>query len=450
MNSADSGKTLFGTDGIRGKVGDFPITADFVVRLGRAVGAVLRSRGSANVVIGKDTRISGYMFESALEAGLIAAGANVKLLGPMPTPAVALLTQSLRADLGIVISASHNPFDDNGIKFFSREGEKLADAVESAIEAELQQPFVTVPSHQLGRAERVSDAGGRYIEFCKSTFPDALTLQGLHIVLDCAHGATYSVAPRVFRELGAQVDVRFAEPNGLNINLNCGSTHPEQLLEAVKTLGADVGIAFDGDGDRLQMVDRHGALLDGDELLFILARAWHRSGRLQGPVVGTVMTNVGCELALHALGIRFERAQVGDRYVHQRLRAGSGILGGETSGHILCLDRAATGDAIVAALQILEEMVITTQPLHALKLGMKKFPHRIINVPVARRVDLSQVASVEAARETAQAMLGESGRIILRASGTELLFRVTVEGEDAAQVDLCASALADAVRAAAV
>lgn len=439
-------KKLFGTDGIRGKVGDFPITADFVVKLGRAVGTVLRAHGGSSVVIGKDTRISGYMFESALEAGLIAAGINVKLLGPMPTPAVAFLTQTLRADLGIVISASHNPFEDNGIKFFSREGEKLSDQVERAIEIELGNAFQTVPSAQLGRAERVSDAGGRYIEFCKSSFPDELSLKGLKIVLDCAHGATYSVAPRVFRELGATVEVHFAEPNGLNINLECGSTHPQALVEIVKASGADLGIAFDGDGDRLQMVDASGELLDGDELLFILARAWQRIGRLKGPVVGTVMTNVGCELALKTLGIPFERAQVGDRYVHQRLRASGGVLGGETSGHLLCLDRAATGDAIVAALQILEEMVTSSQPLAKLKSGMHKHPQLMINVPVSRRIDLSQTPLVESARLRAQMALGESGRIILRASGTELLFRVTVEGADLALVRSCAEDLAESVR----
>lgn len=442
-------KKLFGTDGIRGRVGEWPITADFAVRLGRAVGQVLSAQGKPTVVIGKDTRISGYMFESALEAGLIAAGADVRLLGPMPTPAVAMLTQSLRADLGVVISASHNPFYDNGIKFFSREGEKLADAIELAIEAEIEQPFVTVASEQLGRAERVSDAGGRYIEFCKSTFPSELSLKGLKIVLDCAHGATYSVAPRVFRELGAEVEVRFAEPNGLNINEECGSTHPQALVAAVHSSGADLGIAFDGDGDRLIMVDGHGEVLDGDELLFILARAWQRSARLKGPVVGTVMTNVGCELALRALGIDFERVQVGDRYVHQRLRARAGVLGGETSGHLLCLDRAATGDAIVAALQILEVMVLAQLSLAELKQGMQKHPQLIVNVPVMRRVDLSDMPGVLAARLRAEQALGSTGRIILRASGTELLFRVTVEGADLETVSSCAHDLAAAVRLAA-
>jgi phosphoglucosamine mutase len=440
---------LFGTDGIRGRVGVAPITADHVVRLGRAVGAVLKREGLATVVIGKDTRISCYMFESALEAGLISAGVSVKLLGPMPTPAVAMLTQSLRADLGVVISASHNPYHDNGIKFFSRDGEKISDALEAAIEAEYAQPFATVESAELGRAERVSDAGGRYIEFCKASVPDALSLKGLHVVLDCAHGATYSVAPRVFRELGARVDARFVEPNGLNINADCGSTHPRALIDAVRSTGAGLGIAFDGDGDRVLMVDGRGELIDGDALLYVLARAWQANGRLRGPVVGTVMTNLGCEQALAELGIAFERASVGDRYVHQRLRERGGVLGGETSGHLLCLDRANTGDAIVAALQVLEVIVDNRASLAELAQAMPRYPQRMINVRLAKKLKLDDAPEVRAARDSAELALAGKGRIILRASGTEPVYRVTVEGADGAQVDACAEAIAAAVRAAA-
>jgi phosphoglucosamine mutase len=341
-------RKYFGTDGIRGRVGQYPISADFMLRLGAAAGRVLANgdSGHATVVIGKDTRISGYMFESALEAGLVAAGANVRLLGPMPTPAVAYLTRSLRADAGIVISASHNPHHDNGIKFFSAQGEKLADAVEEAIEAELEKPLETVPSEQLGKASRVTDAMARYAEFCKSTVPEDFMLGGLRIVLDCAHGATYQVAPRVFSELGARVDAIGVEPDGLNINRGVGSTHPEALIARVRETGADLGIAFDGDGDRVQMVDGQGRLVDGDGLIWLLARDWQATGRLEGPVVGTLMTNYALEQSLAERGIPFVRTKVGDRYVHQALTAQGGVLGGEASGHLLCMDRATTGDAI--------------------------------------------------------------------------------------------------------
>ena len=347
----------FGTDGIRGRVGDTPVTADFMLRLGRAAGKVLACGDTRSVVIGKDTRISGYMFESALEAGLAAAGANVALLGPMPTPAVAYLTRTLHACAGIVISASHNPFYDNGIKFFSAEGEKLADAVEFAIETELQQPFSTVSSETMGKAVRIEDAAGRYIEFCKGTIPFETTLHGLKIVVDCANGATYRVAPAVLEELGANVIPIGVEPDGLNINKGCGSTYPEFVSKAVLEHGADLGIALDGDGDRVVMVDANGQVVNGDELLYIIATARQDQGLLQGGVIGTVMSNFGLELALKKRDIPFKRTPVGDRHVHKALVSNGWTLGGEASGHLLCLDRTSTGDGIVSALQVLEVMV---------------------------------------------------------------------------------------------
>jgi phosphoglucosamine mutase len=359
-----SGRKYFGTDGIRGRVGEWPITAEFMLKLGRAVGSVLAARGGAvNVLIGKDTRVSGYMFESALEAGLVAAGASVGLLGPTPTPAVAYLTRSLRASAGIVISASHNPHQDNGIKFFSAQGEKLDDEVEAAIEAELEAPFTTVSSEAIGKVVRVRDAVVRYAEFCKSTIPATLNLRGLKVVLDCAHGATYQIAPTVFAELGASVTAIGNQPDGLNINRDCGSTRPQGLAQAVLAAGADIGIAFDGDGDRLQMIDRDGALVDGDQILYVLACDWHASGRLRGPLVGTLMSNYGLERAMRELTVPFIRANVGDRYVLQQLKQHGGVLGGETSGHILTLDRASSGDAIVSALQVLDVLVRTSQRL---------------------------------------------------------------------------------------
>ena len=347
----------FGTDGIRGRVGDTPVTADFMLRLGRAAGQVLANGDSRSVVIGKDTRISGYMFESALEAGLAAAGANVALLGPMPTPAIAYLTRTLHACAGIVISASHNPFYDNGIKFFSADGEKLPDEVEHAIEAEIDKPFSTIASEKMGKAVRIDDAAGRYIEFCKGTIPFEITLRGLKIVVDCANGATYRVAPAVFEELGAEVITVGATPDGMNINKRCGSTYPEFVSQAVLSHGADVGIALDGDGDRVVMVNAKGETVNGDELLYILATARQDKGLLQGGVIGTVMSNFGLELALKKRNIPFMRSPVGDRHVHKALVSNGWTLGGEASGHLLCLDRTSTGDGIVSALQVLEVMV---------------------------------------------------------------------------------------------
>ncbi|MGE8282066.1 MAG: phosphoglucosamine mutase [Stenotrophomonas sp.] len=448
-----SNRKYFGTDGIRGRVGKGVISADFVLRVGNALGRVLVERsggGQPTVVIGKDTRISGYMFESALEAGLVAAGANVQLLGPMPTPAVAFLAHTLGADAGIVISASHNPHHDNGIKFFSAEGEKLDDATEEALEAAMDQPFATVESEQLGKAMRARDAVGRYIEFCKASVPRHFYLRGLKVVLDCAHGATYHIAPLLFRELGAEVIAIGAEPNGVNINDGVGSTHIDNLARKVVEVGAHMGIAFDGDGDRVLMVDDTGAAVDGDGLLYILAKAWQASGRLRGPVVGTLMTNFGLEQALGRLGIPFVRANVGDRYVHQALVEGKGVLGGEASGHILCLDRATTGDAIVSALQVLEVLGQAGQTLRQAGEGLAMVPQKTINVRLesgAREVVKS--APVQAALAAAQAAVAGRGRAFLRPSGTEPVVRVTVEADEAGLMAATLEALADAVRSAA-
>lgn len=440
-------KTYFGTDGIRGRVGVAPVTADFMLQLGRAAGKVLADGDKRSVVIGKDTRISGYMFESALEAGLAAAGANVALLGPMPTPAVAYLTRTLHACAGIVISASHNPFYDNGIKFFSVDGEKLPDDVEIAIEAELHKPFSTVASEKMGKAVRIEDAAGRYIEFCKGTIPFEVTLRGLTIVVDCAHGATYRVAPAVLEELGAKVITIGAEPNGLNINDNCGSTYPETLSRAVLEYGADLGIALDGDGDRVIMADAKGEIVNGDELVYIIAADRQDKGLLNGGVVGTVMSNFGLELALKARGIPFERAPVGDRYVHKLLVDHGWVLGGEASGHLLCLDRASTGDGIVSALQVLEVMASNGKSLAELTSDIDKLPQIMINIPVNGPVaDLSDSAPICAAVNSIQRQLGETGRVILRPSGTEPLVRVTLEGMDLEQVNVLAEELAEVVR----
>ena len=437
----------FGTDGIRGRVGDSPVTADFMLRLGRAAGKVLADGDSRSVVIGKDTRISGYMFESALEAGLAAAGANVALLGPMPTPAIAYLTRTLHACAGIVISASHNPFYDNGIKFFSADGEKLPDEVEQAIEAELEKPFSTVASEKMGKAVRIEDAAGRYIEFCKGTIPFEITLRGLKIVVDCANGATYRVAPAVFEELGANVITVGAKPNGLNINENCGSTHPELLSKAVLQNGADVGIALDGDGDRVVMVDANGKLVNGDELLYIVATARQDNGLLQGGVIGTVMSNFGLELALKKRNIPFMRSPVGDRHVHKALVSNGWTLGGEASGHLLCLDRTSTGDGIVSALQILEVMVSRGKALAELTSDVQKLPQVMINVPISGSVsDLDASEPVNNAIRQIEAQLGDTGRVILRSSGTEPLIRVTLEGTNENQVNLLAKELAEVVR----
>jgi phosphoglucosamine mutase len=444
-----SARKYFGTDGIRGRVGDATISADFILRLGNALGRVLEATNpNSSVVIGKDTRISGYMFEAALEAGLVAAGADVRMLGPMPTPAVAYLTRSLRADAGIVISASHNPHEDNGIKFFSAQGEKLADAVESAIEAELEKPFATVASEKLGKAARVDDALTRYGEFCKASVSDAFSLRGLKIALDCAHGATYHVAPKVFAELGAQVDAIGVRPDGLNINRGVGSMHPQALVEHLRRCGADIGITFDGDGDRLQMVDSDGQLHDGDALIYVLAMAWQRDGRLQGPVVGTLMTNYALEKALFDHGIEFVRAKVGDRFVHQALVEGQGTLGGEASGHLLCLDRASTGDAIVAALQVLEALQNHGQTLKQALSGYRPLPQKTVNVRIAAGVKPLDAPAVQKARTEAEAALNGKGRLVLRPSGTEPVVRVTVEAADGVLMQQVLDRLSEVVRAA--
>jgi phosphoglucosamine mutase len=437
----------FGTDGIRGRVGESPVTADFMLRLGRAAGKVLADGDSRSVVIGKDTRISGYMFESALEAGLAAAGANVAMLGPMPTPAIAYLTRTLHACAGIVISASHNPFYDNGIKFFSSEGEKLPDDVEVAIEAELDQPFSTVSSEKMGKAVRIEDAAGRYIEFCKGTIPFTTMLRGLKIVVDCANGATYRVAPAVLEELGAEVIAIGIDPNGLNINEGCGSTYPEFARQAVLEHGADLGIALDGDGDRVIMIDARGEVVNGDELLYIIATARQDKGLLQGGVVGTVMSNFGMELALKERNIPFERAPVGDRHVHRALIRNGWTLGGEASGHLLCLDKTSTGDGIISALQVLEVMVSNGKGLAELTKDIKKLPQVMINVPINGQItDLADSETINDAVKSVQAQLGDTGRVILRPSGTEPLIRVTLEGTDEVQVNQLAEELAELVR----
>lgn len=438
-------RKYFGTDGIRGRVGEYPVTAEFMLKLGWATGRVLGGNRANRVIIGKDTRISGYMFESALEAGLSAAGVDVRLLGPMPTPAIAYLTRTLHACAGIVISASHNAFADNGIKFFSSEGTKLPDEVELAIEAEIDRELITVASDRLGKAERVEDAAGRYIEFCKSTIPLTLSLRGLKIVVDCANGATYHVAPEVFDELGAEVIPIGVEPDGLNINQACGSTQPELLQKIVLEHQADVGIALDGDGDRVIMVDHKGELVDGDELLFIIARSRQQEGTLRGGVVGTLMSNLGLEHALQSSNIDFVRANVGDRYVLELLQQNNSLIGGESSGHIICLDRTTTGDGIVAALQVLATQVKTGKTLHELKGGMKKYPQLMINVPVNPKVELHTARAVQDAVKSAEQRLAGRGRVLLRPSGTEPLVRVMVEGEDAQQVSAEANQLASIV-----
>jgi phosphoglucosamine mutase len=440
-------RKFFGTDGIRGRVGEYPVTAEFMLKLGWAAGRVLGSRRNTRVIIGKDTRISGYMFESALEAGLSAAGVDILLLGPMPTPAVAYLTRTLHACAGIVISASHNPYADNGIKFFSGEGAKLPDDVEIAIEVEIDKPMTTVESNRLGKAKRVQDAEGRYIEFCKSSIPLSLSPRGLKVVVDCAHGATYNVAPSVFEELGADVVALGVEPDGLNINQDCGSTHPQRLQKTVLEHQADVGIALDGDGDRVIMVDHRGELVDGDELLYIIAVSRLQGGALSGGVVGTLMSNLGLEHALLSHNIAFERANVGDRYVLERLHQTSSLIGGESSGHIICLDRTTTGDGIVSALQVLAAMVKSGKSLYELKTGMKKYPQRMINVPVSGKVDLEKAAAIQEAVKSAEQRMAGRGRVLLRSSGTEPVVRVMVEGEDERQVHKEAEHLASVVAA---
>ena len=439
-------RKYFGTDGIRGRVGEPDISPDFVLKLGWAAGRVLGNGGGSTVLIGKDTRISGYMYESALEAGLAAAGVNIRLLGPMTTPGVAYLTRTFRACAGIVITASHNPYQDNGIKFFSAEGDKLPDEVELAIEAELDRPLTTVDAASLGKARRVEDAAGRYIEFCKSTIPSAMDLRGLHLVLDCAHGATYNSAPQVFEELGAEVTLIGAEPDGLNINHEVGSTSPAALRRTVVEVGADLGIAFDGDGDRVLMVNSQGRLLDGDDLLYVIARHRLATGTLRGDVVGTLMSNLGFEHALKRSGIGFARTQVGDRYIMEHLKRTGGILGGEPSGHIICRDRTSTGDGIVAALQVLAAVRGLDSGLDDLCAQVEHYPQVLINIRLPERREVVGLPSVVDAIGRAEQELAGQGRVLLRPSGTEPLVRVMVEGSDGGQVKALAERLAGVVR----
>lgn len=438
-------RKYFGTDGIRGRVGDGVMTPEFVLKLGWAAGKVLCNDSNNLVLIGKDTRISGYMLESVLEAGLSAAGVNSRLLGPMPTPGIAYLTRTLRASAGIVISASHNPYYDNGVKFFSTDGTKLPDEIEKQIEAELDKPLTTVSSDQLGKAERIKDAAGRYIEFCKSTIASRIRFNNLKVVVDCAHGATYHIAPDVFRELGAQVISIGSEPNGLNINEKCGATSPKQLRMAVIEHQADLGIAIDGDGDRLIMVDSNGEVVDGDELLYIIAVDRQRKKKLQGGVVGTLMSNLGLEHALKHQNIEFRRAAVGDRYVLEMLKNHGWLLGGESSGHIICLDRTTTGDAIVSALQVMAVLVEQGQTLGEAKQGMAKYPQTLVNVPVDKKIDLDACNGIKQAVSDAEGQLADSGRVLLRPSGTEPLIRVMVEGVDGPQVKMLAEQIASVV-----
>jgi len=446
-------KKYFGTDGIRGKVGTGLMTPEKVLKLGWAVGRVLASHeneaGQINrVVIGKDTRISGYMFESALEAGLSAAGVDIDLLGPMPTPGIAYLTRTLSASAGIVISASHNPYYDNGLKFFSPQGKKLDDEIEHEIEAMFESEMKIVEPSRLGRARRVVDAAGRYVESCKATIPITVRFNGLKIVLDCSNGATYDIAPKVFTELGAQVVSLGDEPDGLNINLNCGSTDPEQLISRVKAEGADLGIAFDGDGDRVMMVDRQGSAVDGDELLYLIARSRLSDGESVGGVVGTLMSNLGMELAVKELGLGFARSQVGDRYVLETMSQKGWFLGGESSGHIICLDKTTTGDGIVSALQVLAYLAKTNMTLREAMSSMKKFPQLMINVPLSvssSSADLMQSSAVQQSVKLAETRLNGRGRVLLRPSGTEPLIRVMVEGEDEQLVTQLANDIATQV-----
>jgi phosphoglucosamine mutase len=445
-------RKYFGTDGVRGRVGESPITPDFVMRLGHAAGRVLAAGQDlptgehASVLIGKDTRISGYMLESALQAGLSAAGVDIYLAGPMPTPAVAYLTRALRLQAGIVISASHNPFEDNGIKFFSADGNKLPDAVEHAIEARLDQPLEIMPSAQLGKARRLNDAAGRYIEFCKSTFPNNLDLRGLKLVVDCAHGATYHIAMHVFHELGAEVVAIGAQPDGININRDCGATHPQTLAKAVKAHRAHMGVAFDGDGDRLTMADQDGKIYDGDQLLFVIAQFRNKHKCLKGGVVGTLMTNLGMEQALAGVGIAFVRAAVGDRYVLEKLIEKGWQLGGENSGHIICLDKHTTGDGIVSALQVLHALKAEGQGLAQLCGGMRLYPQVLVNVKTRKGFDFEADDRIRDALKATQTSLGDKGRVLLRASGTEPVIRVMVEGEGQVFISELAESLAHTIR----
>ena len=439
-------KRYFGTDGIRGKVGEFPITPDFMLKLGWASGRVFSrasNRGQqCTVIIGKDTRISGYMFESALEAGLVAAGVNVKLLGPMPTPAVALMTRKQNADAGIVISASHNPFYDNGIKFFGADGAKLSDEVEHAIEAELEQDLTVVDSRHIGKVLRVDDAAGRYVEFCKATVPEGFSLRGLRIAVDCAHGATYHIAPSVLSELGAEVIVMGAQPDGFNINEGAGSTDMTALSALVKQEGADVGIAYDGDGDRVLMTDGLGDIIDGDELVYIIAMHRLATGTNDVGVVGTQMSNLGLELALEEAGLQFERAQVGDRYVKAMMEANGWLLGGESSGHIICSNVTTTGDGIIASLQVLMALQGAKGDLPALRAGVTMYPQTMINITVSEKPNLQDHPGISAAVAAVEQRLGKQGRVLLRPSGTEPKVRVMIEGTNREEVELLCAELA--------
>jgi phosphoglucosamine mutase len=438
-------RKYFGTDGVRGHVGEEPMTVEFALRLAGAAARVLAPEGGT-ALVGKDTRLSGYMFEAALEAGFVAAGVDVNLIGPLPTPGIAYLTQRFGCRFGVVISASHNSYEDNGIKFFDATGSKLSDDVEHRIEALLDGPVLTRESTKLGRATRVDKSRVVYQQFCASTLPEGMDLSGFKVVIDCAHGAAYKVAPRVLTDLGAEIIPIGCSPNGRNINLRCGSMAPELLQLTVSGVQADVGIALDGDGDRLVMVDHLGRLVDGDRLLYVIARDRNEQGELQGPVVGTVMSNLGLEQALEASGVPFMRAAVGDRYVLEMLRQHGGVLGGETSGHLLCLDKTTTGDGLVSALQVLAAMKRSGRSLAELASGMPHFPQVMVNVRVRERIDPRQSPAIRGAVERVEASLGNSGRVVLRASGTEPLIRVMVEGRDEAIVRRHANELAEVVR----
>lgn len=438
-------RKYFGTDGIRGKVGQYPITPEFVLKLGWAFGRVLRRRSLKKVLIGKDTRISGYMFEAALESGLVAAGVDIYLVGPMPTPAIAYLIRTLRASAGIVISASHNPFYDNGIKFFSQWGTKLLDEVEEEIESYLEEPMEVVDAAELGKATRLTDAPARYIEFCKSILSQQTTLDDLKLVVDCANGATCRVAPRIFKELGAKVIEIASHPDGLNINDSCGSMHMEKLQKAVLEHQADIGIAFDGDGDRVLMVDEKGEIVDGDEMIYIIAKTLLAENRLKGGIVGTLMSNLGLEIAIKELGLPFERSAVGDRYVLDLLVKKGWVLGGEPSGHITCLDVSTTGDGVIAALRVLAAVVLQKKNLSELKKGILKYPQILINVPYQQTFDPLQQENVQKAIQRAEKDLAKKGRVLVRVSGTEPLVRVMVEGENASLVVQLAQDLAGVI-----
>jgi phosphoglucosamine mutase len=444
-------RKYFGTDGIRGRVGDAPVTPDFMLKLGWATGKVFASEDGTKptVVIGKDTRVSGYMLESALQAGLVAAGANVKLLGPLPTPGIALLTRTQKADAGIVISASHNPYFDNGIKFFNGQGSKLSDELELQIEAMIDSPMETVDSEQLGKASRIVDAAGRYVEYCKSTFPDDLSLKGMKLVIDCAHGATYHIAPAVFEELGATTVLIGATPDGYNINDGVGSTEPAALQARVVEEGADIGIAFDGDGDRLQMVNAKGQLLTGDDVLYVLAMHRLANGDSDAGIVGTLMTNMGLELALEAGGLRLARAKVGDRYVKELMVAEGWSLGGESSGHIICGDLSTTGDGVIAALQVLAAVRASEKSLEALASGFNPLPQVLVNVRISKGFDLTAHPAIAEACRRVESELEGRGRLLLRPSGTEPVIRVMVEGDETVAIDALAGQVADAIRQAA-